>query len=65
MKKLTSVETIKLKTGEITTEYVELTDEEYEKYNKRVIQPFAKWLCGQMKRDIETGKFKPYDVSPE
>lgn len=65
MKKVPSAETINLKTGETSTEYVELTDEEYEKCEKRIIQPFAKWLCGQMIRNIETGKFKPYDVSPE
>lgn len=62
MKKLPSAVTINLKTGKSTTEFVELTDEEYE---KRIIQPFARWLCERMKQDIRTGKFKPNEASFE
>lgn len=56
MKKVPSIVSINLKTGEEMTKYVEITDEQYE---ERLIKPLARILYEQMKRDIETGKFYP------
>jgi hypothetical protein len=53
VKRVPAKVTIDRKTGAATTEYVELTDEDY---NKHVINPLAKILYEQMKRDIEAGK---------
>ena len=56
MKKVPSVMSINLKTGETITKCVEITDEEYE---EKLIKPLARILYEQLKRDIKNGKFVP------
>jgi hypothetical protein len=52
-----------LHTGESRVlEYVELTDD---KYKKQVIEPLAKIFYEAMKRDIESGKFKPGEIQKD
>ena len=62
MKKVPAKITIDLKTGASTAEYVEIIDEQYDKH---FIQPFAKIFYDMIKRDIETGKFKPNECTKE
>ena len=58
--KLPAVVEINFNTGEKRVlEYVELDNKEYE---KQVLQPLAKILYDQMKRDIESGKFNPDEI---
>lgn len=53
MKEVPAKVSIDFKTGKTTTEYIEITDAEYD---EKVIKPLAKIFYEQMKRDIETGK---------
>ena len=56
MKRVPAKITINRKTGESTTKYVEITDEEYDRH---IIQPLAQILYEQMMRDIVSGRFNP------
>jgi len=50
---------VDLKTGESKTTYKDLNMEESREYEDRVLNPFARAIYDQMKKDIESGKFVP------
>lgn len=60
MKRVPATITINLKTGTSSAEYVEISDEQY---NKLIVESLAKILYKQMINDIESGKFNPKEYN--